>query len=174
MNGPALHLVSERTVMPEDLDGLLDAAYRYAVSLTHEPAEAEDLVQEAALALLSANAEWERSYLFATIRNRFIDRYRRNRKIAFVALEREDGTAVDPPDLSFEVPDVLQTGALDRALGQLRTEEREALFLAVVEGYTADEIGKLTARPRGTILSLLHRAKKKLRQLLGGGGGPTV
>lgn len=173
MNRSTLHLVRDRA-LPEDLDGLLDAAYRYAVSLTHEPAAAEDLVQDAALALLSVNAEWERSYLFVTIRNRFIDRYRRDRKIAFVALEHEDGTAFDAPDLTFEMPDVLETGALDRALAQLRTEEREALFLAVVEGYTAGEIGSLTARPRGTILSLLHRAKKKLRQLLGGDEGATI
>lgn len=171
MNRSALHLVTDRSALPEDIDGLLDAAYRYAVSLTHQPAEAEDLVHDAVLALLRANASWERSYLFVTIRNRFIDLYRRNRKIAFVALEQEDGSAVDPPDLTFEVPDVLETGALERALAQLRTEEREALFLAVVEGYTAEEIGNLTARPRGTILSLLHRTKKKLRQLLGGDGG---
>ena len=139
--------------------------------MTHARFEAEDLVQDAVLAILGANASWERSYLFATIRNRFIDQYRRSRKIAFVALEHDDGTAIDPPDLAFEIPDVLETDVLERALGQLRPDEREALFLAVVEGYTADEIGKLTSKPRGTILSLLHRAKKKLRQLLGGDGG---
>lgn len=170
MNRTALHLVTDRTVVPEDIDALLDAAYRYAMSLTHQSAEAEDLVQDAVLALLTVNASWERSYLFVTIRNRFIDRYRRNRKIAFVALEQEEGPAVDPPDLTFEVPDVLETGALERALAELRAEEREALFLAVVEGYTADEIGTMTARPRGTILSLLHRTKRKLRQLIGGDG----
>lgn len=170
MTHSALHLVTDRVLLPDDIDGLLDAGYRYAMSLTHQSAEAEDLVQDAALSLLGANASWERSYLFATIRNRFIDQYRRNRKIAFVALEQEDGTIIDPPDLTFEIADVLETGALDRALTQLRSEEREALFLAIVEGFTADEIGKLTARPRGSILSLLHRAKKKLRQLLGGDG----
>lgn len=170
MNHSGLRVVTARAVLPDDIDGLLDAGYRYAMSLTHQQAEAEDLVQDAVLSLLGANASWERSYLFATIRNRFIDQYRRNRKIAFVALEQDDGTTIDPPDLTFEVADVLETGALDRALNQLRSEEREALFLAVVEGLTADEIGRLTARPRGSILSLLHRAKKKLRQLLGGGG----
>lgn len=171
MSHSALHLVTDRPAMPDDLDGLLDAAYRYAVSLTHDRGEAEDLVQDAALALLGANVSWERSYVFVTIRNRFIDRYRRSRRLAFVALEQEDGSAVDPPDLKFVFADVLETGALDQALGQLRAEEREALFLAVVEGYTAEEIGELTARPRGTILSMLHRTKKKLRLLLGGDGG---
>ena len=56
--------------------------------------------------------------------------------------------------------------ALHRALGTLRPDERETLFLAVVEGYTAQEIADMTQRPRGTILSLLHRTKEKLRNLL--------
>lgn len=157
--------------LPKSADGLLDSGYRYAFSLTHDPAEAEDLIQDACLAILASGARWERPYFFATIRNRFIDRYRRNRRVMFVALEDGDGQTTEPAVFDWEVPDVLESGRLDRALSTLRMDEREALFLAVVEGYTADEIGKITSRPRGTILSLLHRAKRKLRDLLGGDGG---
>lgn len=52
---------------------------------------------------------------------------------------------------------------LERALDQLRATEREILFLSVLEEYSAREIAELTGRPRGTILSIIHRAKKKLR-----------
>ena len=48
-----------------------------------------------------------------------------------------------------------------------RPEERELLFLAEVEGYSAREIGEITERPRGSVLSALHRAKGKLRKRLG-------
>jgi RNA polymerase sigma-70 factor (ECF subfamily) len=154
--------------MPDDVDALLDRAYRYAFSLAHDAAEAEDLLQDACLSILASGGSWQRSYLFATIRNRFIDRYRRNRKILFLSLDRDDNSSEEEPtDLNWEAPDVLQNGLLDRALGSLRAEERETLFLAVVEGYTAEEIAELTARPRGTILSLLYRTKAKLRDLLG-------
>lgn len=168
MSGPPLHLVRAPRELPDGIDELLDAGYRYALSLTHDVAEAEDLMQDASLALLASGAAWERSYVFATVRNRFIDRYRRSRKVLFVALEVNDALVSDAPDFAWETPDVLATGLLDKALGQLRPEEREALFLAIVEGYTAEEIGRLTDRPRGTILSVLHRAKKKLRGLLAG------
>jgi RNA polymerase sigma-70 factor (ECF subfamily) len=154
--------------MPDDVDALLDRAYRYAFSLSHDAAAAEDLLQDACLSILASGASWERSYLFATIRNRFIDRYRRNRKILFISLDRDEERSEDQrADLNWEAPDVLQNGKLDRALGFLRPEERETLFLAVVEGYTAEEIAALTSRPRGTILSLLYRTKAKLRDLLG-------
>src|SRR5260370_5851423 len=158
----------QKREMPDDVDALLDRAYRYAFSLAHDAAEAEDLLQDACLSILASGGSWQRSYVFATIRNRFIDRYRRNRKILFLSLDRDDNCSEEEPtDLNWEAPDVLQNGLLDRALGSLRAEERETLFLAVVEGYTAEEIAELTARPRGTILSLLYRTKAKLRDLLG-------
>jgi RNA polymerase sigma-70 factor, ECF subfamily len=142
------------------------SGYRYALSLTHDPIAAEDLLQDGCLSMLAAGASWERAYLFATLRNRFIDRCRRNRKIRFLSLEDGGERAESDATSDWEPPDVLRDGQLERALGELRSEEREALFLAIVEGYTAEEIARLTARPRGTVLSLLHRAKGKLRAML--------
>jgi len=153
--------------VPESIDALLERGYRYAFSLAHDAIEAEDLLQDACLSILASGRSWETAYVFATIRNRFIDRYRRNRKILFLSLENEEqASEVDHDDVNWDAPDVLQNGQLGRALGSLRPEEREALFLAVVEGYTAEEIAELTARPRGTVLSLLYRTKAKLRDLL--------
>lgn len=53
-----------------------------------------------------------------------------------------------------------------QALNNLRSQEREALFLTAVEGYTAQEIADLTHQPRGTVLSLVHRAKQKIRRFV--------
>ena len=61
---------------------------------------------------------------------------------------------------------VLAPGTLDdlaALLAALRPGEREAIYLHHVEGRTAEEVGVLTGQPRGTVLSLLHRAFKKLR-----------
>ncbi len=171
MSHTELYLVERQRELPDDVDELLDAAYRYAVSLTHDGAEAEDLVQDASLALLASGRAWDRPYLFVAVRNRFIDQYRRTRKVRFLALEHDDEARADSAEFTWNAPDVLENGLLERALGRLRTDEREAIFLAVVEGYTAEEIGKMTNRPRGTILSLLHRAKKKLRLLLDDASG---
>ena len=57
--------------------------------------------------------------------------------------------------------------ALSAALAELSPGERELLFLAVIEEYTAVEIARLTGRPRGTVLSSIHRTKQKLRLALG-------
>lgn len=165
---PSLNAMTER-----EIDQVLDGGFRYAFSLTHDRSEAEDLLQEACVSILGANAPWDKAYVFTTIRNRFIDRYRRNQKVLFLPLEGEkDGETIEPQYAieGWDAPDYLSNGQLDRALTELRPEERETIYLAVVEGYTAQEIAEMTGRPRGTILSLLHRTRHKLRRFLEGEG----
>ena len=78
----------------------------------------------------------------------------------------EPGTEGDLRHAGSEAPVFADTATLNRALAALRPAERETLFLADVEGYTAQEIADLTGHPRGTVLSLIHRTHRKLRDLL--------
>ena len=55
---------------------------------------------------------------------------------------------------------------IEHALQSIRVEEREAIYLNVVEGYSAQEIAELTQRSRNTVLGLLSRGKQKLVNLL--------
>ncbi len=157
---------------PEELAQLFQRGYRYALALTHEPDRAADLLQDACVACLSARAPWRTGYLFSAIRSRFIDQYRRH-KLAVVDPVGDEEELARAAALGAEAEvrdqEMVRTElrSLGPALESLRTEEREALFLAAVEGYTAREIAETTGRPRGTVLSLIHRARRKLRDLLG-------
>lgn len=151
----------------EELDALMRRGYRYALALTHDPTRAADLLQEACLAVVRAEGSWNRGYLFSAVRTRHLNQVRRARLVVIEPLEDPDAFEGDAGDLlaaaeamEFEDP------RLERALGTLSEDQREALFLAAVEGYTAAEIGGLTDRPRNTVLSLIFRARKKLRALL--------
>jgi|GEM_PF-4341615 len=48
-------------------------------------------------------------------------------------------------------------------LGCLRVEERDVVFLQVVEGYTAQELSVFTQPPRGTVINLLSRASHRIQ-----------
>ncbi|MEM9557825.1 MAG: RNA polymerase sigma factor [Acidobacteriota bacterium] len=136
---------------------LLQAGYRYALSLTADVAEAEDLAQQGWLRLHRRyGGRKKTSLLFTTVRRLFIDRFRRGRRVELVALEDLE---TEPEDLAMPS---LEHVDLERLLAGLRAKEREALFLHAVEGYTAAEIAELTDRSRGTVLSLIHRARRKL------------
>ena len=140
-----------------DLNDLLRRAFRYALSLTHDRAGAEELVQDACLGVSRAGGPWRIEYLIAAIRNRHCDLCRRRRTLEFHPLEQDVAAA---PFTSDGDPE------LESALASLRAEERELLYLAAVEEYSASRIAEMTGRPRGTVLSAIHRAKQKLRGLL--------
>ena len=151
---------------PDNLRELLQRGFRYALSLTHDTSRAEDLLQEGWVSLLQARGPHQRGYLFAAIRSRFIDGCRRERLVIFETLTDANAVGMDGDSLHVEDEVSADQAMLDRALARLRPTEREVLLLGDVEGYTAQEIADLTGRPRGTVLSLIHRTRRKLRGLL--------
>ena len=141
---------------------LLQSGFRYAYALTHHHHDAEDLVQTAWLKLHQRYSEVKtKALFFTTIRNLYIDQYRRRKRIRFIALTSEHESLSATNTATGEDTKV----AIDQMLSTLRDIEREALFLHIVEGYSANEIATLTGRPRGTVLSLIHRSRKKLAAL---------
>lgn len=155
-------LLRIHSVNQDELRKVLDKGYRYALSLTHDQSSAEDLVQDA---WIRVSKKHKRNvpiaYFIKTIRNRFIDTHRRARLVPMKALDEKDEAF-----FSLGAPMYCPEPALERALAKLKSEEREVLYLMVVVGYSAAELAELLERPRGTILSLAHRAKEKLRKLL--------
>ena len=149
----------------QSVESLIQAGYRYACALQQDPGEAQGLVHEAWLrASRMQPAPPDKALLFRCVRNIHIDQYRRSQHVRFSAVDdlgRDAGDQTGSFDV-VEVPDA----QLQSALNQLRDTEREALFLSVVEGYTANEIAALTGSSRGTVLSLIHRARLKLKNLM--------
>jgi RNA polymerase sigma factor (sigma-70 family) len=140
-------------------DALRRQGFRYALALALERTEAEDLLQDAWSSVLSARGPLHVAYLFRAIRSRWTDRCRRQRVVSFVPMEAPDEVPAEPVSAG-EHPE------LWAALAALREEEREALYLMAVEGWTAQEVADQTGRPRNTVLSLVHRGRAKVRAAL--------
>ncbi len=142
---------------------LLHTGYRYALSLTSRHHDAQDLVQQAALRLYrSYGGLKSRALLFTTLRNLFYDQLRRNQVVRFDSIEDKDPHIIE---LTMASP-ANEHRDMEAMLKPLEPQEREVIFLHYVLGYTAREIGKLTQRPRNTVLSLLSRSRKKLEAFL--------
>ena len=146
-----------------DDEALIQVGFRYAFALTHHHHDAEDLVQAAWLKLNKRRPQvgTTKALLFTVIRNLHVDQYRWRQRVRFTSLDRAMPSETDQRDGGKEAVHE----EIGRMLGCLRDAEREALFLNVVAGYSAEEIAKLTGRPRGTVLSLMHRGRQKLRTL---------
>jgi DNA-directed RNA polymerase specialized sigma24 family protein len=62
-----------------------------------------------------------------------------------------------------EADRLVDADALWEGLLHLRVEEREALYLHLVEGWSAREVSEKVHKPRNTVLSLIHRGRARLK-----------
>jgi RNA polymerase sigma-70 factor, ECF subfamily len=165
-SGPPFRRLARLHPLPDDLDALLRRALGYAHALTHDATAAEDAVQEACVRVLRARGEWNVPYFFRAVRTVIVDRWRQDRLRPVVALDPSELEALGGSEDPFAGSERLPCSPAEMLdlLGALRPEEREALYLLAVEGMTATEAASTLQKPRGTILSLAHRAKAKLRR----------
>lgn len=140
---------------------LIEHGKRYAYSYTKNWHDAEDLAQQAWLKLKTKyNEVKDKALLFRAIRNLFIDGARRSKIVAF-----------DPLENAYHVGKPETQGArhdIEEALSVLSPAERDSIVLNVVKGDTAEEITRKTGMPRGTVLSHIHRGRRKLLEKFGG------
>lgn len=134
---------------------LLNRGYRYALSLTHNKDDAYDLVYSSYLMLFEKGKPIVIAYFLKTIKNNFINEKRHQ--------EAQTKWQQNSNQPNFYKPKVTSEPFLEQLLAELPHRDREIIFLAIVEEYTAQEIANLTNIPQGTVLSILRRTKKKLQ-----------
>lgn len=99
-----------------------------------------------------------RPWLFGIATN-VIHRHRRQEARHLRALARLDGQQVSPDAYRSEPIIGAEHRALVTALGRMKTEQRDALFLSAVAGLTTPEIAQAMAVPEGTVKTWLHRGR---------------
>jgi len=139
----------------------LNNLYRYGYTLCGNQDDAYDLLQYALEKYLlkpagGANAS-DISYVQTTMRNRFIDGYRKSRR--YPEDEYDDSlVSIDKKTLEDVVVEQLD---LEIVWKDLNIMEREVLYYWAIQGMTAQEIAEQLDVPRGTVLSRLYRIRKK-------------
>ncbi len=144
--------------------------YGLAFTIVGNAAEAEEIAQEALLRAFRHAEVYDRrrgrveTWLLSITRNLAIDRLRLRR-----------GEPVDPEDLTakqamFMRPTIDPAGvtgdeirALREGLGELPEEQRRAVLMAALSGYTASEISEIEGVPLGTTKSRIRSGLMKLR-----------
>ncbi|OLB93100.1 MAG: hypothetical protein AUH30_20825 [Candidatus Rokubacteria bacterium 13_1_40CM_68_15] len=151
----------------------LDALYNFAMYLTRNPAEADDLVQETYLRAFRFSHRFQpgthlRAWLFQILRNTFLTFYRlRERELPLAEDGVPDWDAPMFHEAPAEDPGVLEAHTdLERAMRRLPDEFRTVLLLAEVEGLPLEEVAQIMACPVGTVKSRIFRAKERLRVIL--------
>ncbi len=151
----------------------LDALYNFAIYLTRNPPEADDLVQETYLRAFRFSHRFQagthlRAWLFQILRNTFLTFYRLRERETAIA---DDGVPDWDVPMFQNAPEYTASAMeahtdLERAMSRLPEEFRTVLLLAEVEGMPLEEVARVMGCPVGTVKSRIFRAKERLRTLL--------
>lgn len=172
---------------PADFEALFGAvagtAFGIAMRLTRNQADAEDLIQEAALLAFRAFASFEpgtnfRAWFFKILTNCYFSKRRREKSrpvtsdlddtpdLYLYARSAEAGFPTQGPDPAAQLLDRLGTERVVAAIARLPEEYRVVATLYFMEDLSYEEIAEVLGCPIGTVRSRLHRGRKMLQKSL--------
>ncbi len=154
----------------------IDALFGYALMLTRNRTDAEDLLQETYVRALRAMDNLReksnlKSWLFTILRNIWLNELRRRKTIPTLVEIDEDGYSVD--ELAENTRNSLEILICNEdrervrsAIHSLPVDFREIILLREFEELSYQEIATVLGCPAGTVMSRLGRARAKLRAVL--------
>ena len=159
----------DKTALEELYHETKAAIYGFSLTITKNPADSEDVLQETYLKIW-ANADrytakgTPMSWILMIAKNLSLMKLREKKR--HQDLEPEEW------DMEFHIPDSAgnteDRHLLEAALNLLTLEEREIILLHAVSGLKHREIAELLDMALATVLSKYHRALKKLRKYIEG------
>jgi RNA polymerase sigma-70 factor (ECF subfamily) len=164
----------DESAFAELYDRTSSKVYGLARRVVRDPAQAEEVAQEAYLEIWRLSARYETArgsvlaWMLTIVHRRAVDRVRsseasRQRDTKFATLG--DGPEYDV--VTEAVTSNFETARVRKALTTLTDVQREALTLAYYGGYTHREVSELLDVPLGTIKTRMRDGLIRLRDTLG-------
>jgi RNA polymerase sigma-70 factor (ECF subfamily) len=147
--------------------------FAVAMRLMRHRAAAEDVVQEAYAAIWRRAGQYRAdrgqpmAWMAAVVRNRAIDRLRKQTREPDVAASVDDLTDLLPDAGAGSTASLSVVGAaLRECLGRLNGRQRRAILLAYYGGLTHEELAIRLDAPLGTVKSAVRRGLAQLKECL--------
>ena len=175
----ARHVTDEQPSFEQDVVPYMRKLYPAALRMTHNPSDAEDLLQETFARAYVAFHQFQpgtnlSAWLYRILANTFINTHRKRRREPVQSPCGVLGELQAPEGLVTQRARSAEEEALDRlaesevlrALRELPDGFSATIYLADIEGYPYKEIAEIMGVPIGTVMSRLHRGREQLRERL--------
>jgi RNA polymerase sigma factor (sigma-70 family) len=140
-----------------------DNVYRFILKNLRHEEDARDVVQTAFEKLWrnrqEVEAEKSKSYLFTIAYHQMIDHLRKIKRVQLREEFREEARVLDRPADNLKK-------ILEQALSRLNETQRSLVLLKDYEGYSYEEIGRITGLNGSQVKVYLHRARIQLKNYL--------
>lgn len=153
----------------------MDAVYNFALRMTGDEDDADDLVQETYMKAFRFFDKFEKgtnckAWLFRILKNSFINDYRKQtkepNKVDYDDVqnfyENIKSNEVESKHYELDAFSNLLDDDISKAITELPEDFRTVIILNDIEGFTYEEIADFVDIPVGTVRSRLHRARKML------------
>ncbi|RJO63198.1 MAG: sigma-70 family RNA polymerase sigma factor [Myxococcales bacterium] len=165
----------------KDVNTYLDSLYGTALRLTRNPADAEDLVQEALTKAFRAREQFisgtdRKAWLFKILTNTFINNYHRKRREAAFLDDSFDFSDIEEhfvetwADPAATLPNGPFSGDMSdevrQAFDALPADFKLVVDLIDLQEFSYSEVAQIIGCPIGTVMSRLHRGRKLLQRAL--------
>jgi RNA polymerase sigma-70 factor, ECF subfamily len=150
-----------------------DRIYRHIYYRTGNTDDAKDLMQEVFTRAWQALPRYKKSktpflgWLFTIAHNRIIDYYRAKKDYACLTDDIIIPDHAPGPDKLAEAQFTQQ--AVRKAILQLPGDQQQVVIMSFIEGFEYHEIAAALNKSEGNIRVIIHRALKKMREIMGGG-----
>jgi RNA polymerase sigma-70 factor (ECF subfamily) len=150
-------------------DRTVSEVYRFALSLTHDHARAEDVTSETYRRALRGIGSYEDrgkpfvAWLLTIARNLVRDAARRNGRETAL-MEHDQPVAAWPGDGAVKAE---ERRALQRALARLPASQRRVIVLRYGHEWSCREVGERMGKSEAAVKQLSYRAVQRLRELMG-------
>ncbi len=145
------------------VDLYADNVYRFILKNLRNKADAKDIVQGAFEKMWINRLQVEndrcKSYLFTVAYHQMIDHIRKNKRISLRDEFSEETKVVNR--VYHDSKKILHD-----ALNRLNETQRSLVLLKDYEGYSYEEIGKITGLNESQVKVYLHRARLQLREYI--------
>ena len=165
--------LTDRSVFSELYEAHAPLVYRYLLSRTSDPAEAEELTSRTFLNALTRLHQFRgggarfQSWVMSIAHNLLLNWYRdRGRRPPIEALDAavDVPASIPGPEASLEANERILT--VRRAISALPSDRQRLIALKYVDGLTNAETGRMMGRSEGAIKALHHRTLRELQERL--------